>query len=65
MLLEKKSTISIKVDRFKTEIVRASRGFILGLVPKLLREPAGDGRYYRTVMPLFELEFSTLTIFGI
>ena len=65
MLLEKKNTISIKVDRFKTEIVRASRGFIPGLVPKLLREPAGDGRHYRTAMPLFEVEFSILTIFGI
>ena len=38
MLLEKKHTICIEVDRFKTEIVRASRAFISGTVPKLLCE---------------------------
>ena len=41
MLLEKKSIICIEVDRFKTEIVRASRGLITGPVPKLLREALG------------------------
>ena len=41
MLLEKKNMICIKVDRSKTEIVRASRGFITGPVPKLLRETLG------------------------
>ena len=38
MLLEKKNIICIEVDRFKTEIVRASKGFITGPVPKLLCE---------------------------
>ena len=38
MLLEKKNIICIEVDRFKTEIVRASRDFITGPLPKLLRE---------------------------
>ena len=37
MLLEKKN-VCIEVDRFKTEIVRASRDFITGPLPKLLRE---------------------------
>ena len=41
MLLEKKNIICIEVERFKTEIVRASRGFITGPVPKLLRETLG------------------------
>ena len=31
----------IEVDRFKTEIVRASRDFITAPVPKLLRETLG------------------------
>ena len=41
MLLEKKNIICIEVDRFKTEIVRASRDFITAPVPKLLRETLG------------------------
>ena len=40
MLLEKKN-VCIEVDRFKTEIVRASRDFITAPVPKLLRETLG------------------------
>ena len=41
MLLEKKHIICIEVDRFKTEIVRASTGFITGSVPKILHETLG------------------------
>ena len=41
MLPEKKNIICIEVDRFKSEIVRASTGFITGPVPKLLRETLG------------------------
>ena len=41
MLLEKKNIICIEVDRFKTEIVRASRGFITGPLPKLLHKTLG------------------------
>ena len=40
MLLEIKNTICTQVGHFKTEIVRASRAFIPGPVPKLLRESA-------------------------
>ena len=36
--LKKKNIICIEVDRFKTAIVRASRGFITGPVPKVFRE---------------------------
>ena len=41
MLLEKKNIVCTEVDRFKTEIVRASRGFITGPVPKVLSEILG------------------------
>ena len=41
MLLEKKNIICIEIDRFKTEIVRASRDLIAAPVPKLLRETLG------------------------
>ena len=40
MLLEKKNAICIEVGHFKTEIVRASRAFIPGPVPKFLPESA-------------------------
>ena len=39
--LKKKNIICIDVDRFKTEIVKASRDFITAPVPKLLRETLG------------------------
>ena len=42
MLLEKKNIVCTEVDRFKTEIVRASRGFITGPVPKILHETLGQ-----------------------
>ena len=51
MLLEKKNIICIEVDRFKTEIIRASRDFIPGPGPKLLREAAGAEGCYRTPRP--------------
>ena len=41
MLLEKKEYNLHEVDRFETEIIRASREFITASVPKLLREILG------------------------
>ena len=66
MLLEKKHIICIEVDRFKTEIVRASRGFINGPVPLGLKGAIGHPglnlnwsvRHLRSLVVFFNLMVS-------